>query len=42
MNNHISTMLDNFTDASSKTDKQEEELTEVLSKISTYEGHMVK
>ena len=36
-NFHISAMLTKLTNTSSKTDKQEEELTEISCKLSTYE-----
>ena len=41
-NDHFSAMIAKLTDKSSKTDKQEEELTEISSKLSTYDDHMNK
>ena len=42
MNDHISDMPSNITAISSNTDKQEEKLTELSSKISMYEDHVYK
>ena len=42
MKNHISDMLGKLIDTSSKTDKQEEKLTKLSSKLSTYEEHIDK
>ena len=36
LNDHILSMLENFTDTISKTDNQEEQLTYISSKIPTY------
>ena len=40
MNNNISAMLAILTDTRSKKDNREEKLTELSSKLSTYEEHM--
>ena len=42
MNNNISAMLTKHYDTSSKTDNQEEELSEILSRRSTYEDRLKK
>ena len=42
MKYHISDMLEKLTDTSVKKGKQEEKLTELSSKISTYEYHIDK
>ena len=42
INNQISAMLAKLTDKTSKTDKQEEKLTYISYKLSTYEYHMDK
>ena len=42
MKYHISDMLEKLTDTSFKKGKQEEKLTELSSKISTYEYHIDK
>ena len=42
LNYHISAMLTKLADAHSKIDNQEEELTEISSKLSTYEYHLKK
>ena len=42
MNYHIYAMLAKLTDKSSKTDKQEEKITDISSKLSTYDDHMYK
>ena len=42
LNGHISDMLTKLTNTISKTDKQEEQLTYISSKISTYEDRLEK
>ena len=42
MNNHISALLAKLTGTSSNTDNQEEKLTDISSKLSTYEYHIDK
>ena len=42
LNDHIYAMLKNITDTISNTDKKEQKLTEISSKLSTYEHHMDK
>ena len=41
-NDHISAVIKKPTDISSNTDKQEEQLTDISSKISTYEDRLEK
>ena len=40
LNDHIYAMLKNITDTISNTDKQEEQLTDISSKLSTYEDRL--
>ena len=40
LDDHISTMLTKRTNTSSKTDKQEEQLTDISSKLSHYEDRL--
>ena len=40
LNDHTSSMLEKLTGTSSKTDNQEEQLTDISSKLSTYEYHV--
>ena len=42
LNNHNSPMLEKLTDTSSKTDKKEEKLTEISSKLSIYGDRLEK
>ena len=42
LNDHITDMLTKLTDTHSKTDNQEEKLTEIASKLSTYEDRLKK
>ena len=40
INEHITDMLETLTDTSLKTNKKEEKLTDISSKLSTYEDHI--